>query len=99
MSDDKPKAPKRTISGENPSVKEMRAKFDSIQEGTLADVEALNARISENLKRAKEAKEQKDARREPHEDDRRDSLIPDDVVELEEKDPFPSPPPPAPEKK
>jgi hypothetical protein len=44
--------PKKT-SGEHPAVKEMRAKFESMQEGTLVEVEELNARIAAGLARVK----------------------------------------------
>jgi hypothetical protein len=101
MSESKKPPPRRTSSGENPAVRAFRDKLESIQEGTFAPLEDLNARL-EKLQ-AKTPVPPRDPRREEEDD----SPIREDVVELPENaptpvrvrvavepDPFPSTPPP-----
>lgn len=83
-------------SGEHPAVMEFRRKMESIQEGTFHEIEALNARMLRKHP-SSPPKKKEDPRREPSE--RHDSEVPEDVVDVPDGDPFPSPLPPAPEKK
>ena len=74
---------KKTTSGQHPSVHAFRKKLDSIQDGALPILEALNARID---KMSSDPPSAVDLRREEG-----DEEIHVDVVEgLSEPDPFPS---------
>ena len=72
-------AARRTSSGNHPAVIAYRRKMDSIAEGMVPVFEQLNARID----RARKKTAPVDPRREPDEDERRETDPPVDVVTLE----------------
>lgn len=71
--------PIRGKSGDHPAVREYRRKMDSITEGTMPALEALNARLDRALEKAS-TDPPSDDRREPEDDDRKEPSIPIDIV-------------------
>jgi len=82
---------KKRASGDHPVVQMYRKKLQSISEGTMPQLEALNRRL-DRLKGSSERAPRADPRREPSEDERAEDEIPVDVVVAIDEDSTPTVP-------